>query len=110
MAVPRLEETALRLTMARHDAQVEDLLDDPAPLLRLTLRPWSSPLSDEEPREGHLEIGLEDLDQEYVTVRSWLAEPGASAVREDRIATTRITSSWLDSRLLDFIGLVLDQA
>jgi hypothetical protein len=96
--------------MARHEVSVEDLLDGPEPLLRLTLRPWSSPLADEEAGVGSLEISIEELDQEYLRARYQVLGPERTAPRasgEDRIATAGITSSWLDSRLLDFVGLVL---
>jgi hypothetical protein len=110
MAVPRLQETALRLSMARHQAHLEDLLDAPEPVLQLTLRPWSSPLAEEKPGVGHLVIGIQTLAQEYVTLRYWVGGPDGAPPRDDRIATDKITSSWLDCRLLDFIGFVLGEA
>jgi hypothetical protein len=110
MAAPRLRETALRLSMARHEARVDDLLDGPAPTLRLVLQPWSSPLADERPREGVLEIGIEDPDPQHVVVRYGISCSEPPVVREDRIPTTKLSSSWLDARLLDFVTLVLDEA
>jgi hypothetical protein len=111
MAVPRVQEIAQHLTMARHQSVAEDLLDSSPPSVRLTFRPWQGPLSRDGSVEGHLEITVESLHQDCVVVRSAVRD-GERLVAEDqeRLPTKRLTAGWLEARILTFIGLVLDLA
>lgn len=110
MAAPRLQAAAQRASMARHDARMEDLLDSPRPTLGLTLLPWTPPLSTAEPVRGRLEIGIQDREGEHVTLRYRIAGADGPTLGEERIATAKLTASWLDARVLDFIARVLAEA
>lgn len=109
MAAPRLREGAQRLTMARHYAYVDDLLDSPRPALRLVFRPWQSPLAGGASPEGLFEIRPDGPNGEYVTFTYQVNSHDAST-HEDSIATSKLTASLLESRLVAFVTLVLDEA
>jgi len=110
MAAPRLSDIAQRLLMARHDAQVEDLLDGSPPVLRLALRPWQGPLAGPDPVEGTLEIEPIGMEQDAVVVRSACEDPERPWAEEERIPAAKLTAAWLEGRILAFVGKVLDRA
>jgi hypothetical protein len=110
LAVPSLEDTALRLNMARHEAWIEDLLESPAPVARLTLRPWQGPWEHRGSVEGYLEIGIDDDDDEMLTLQSWVMGAEDAILAEERLPASRFSASWLQSRTLDFIERVLSAA
>lgn len=110
LAVPILADTALRLNMARHEAWIEDLLESPAPVARLTLRPWQGPWDHRGSVEGYLEIGIDDDDDEKLTLRSWVIGAEDATLAEERLPANRFSASWLQSRILDFIERVLAAA
>jgi hypothetical protein len=113
MAEPRLVDFAQRLSMARHDAAVEDLLDGSPPRLLLSLRPWRGPWTDElSPPQGTLELALEAGPEGQVAVRMWLdANPEADEPTEMvRLAPARLSAAWLEGLTLDFVGRLLARA
>ena len=111
LAVPILADTALRLNMSRHEAWIEDLLESPAPVARVTLRPWQGPWEHRGSVEGYLEIGIDDDDDdEVLTLRSWVIGTEDATLAEERLPASRFSASWLQSRVLDFIERVLAAA
>jgi hypothetical protein len=111
MAVPRLEEVAQRLVMARHETRLDDSLDSSLPIVRFTIRPWQGPWSDvAEEAEGRLEISVENDNDEWVVLRAWLAGTSGSPTHEIRIETKRFGAAWLEARILAFVGTVLKSA
>ena len=108
LAVPRLEEAAQRLTMARHQAFVEDLLDASPPVVRLTLKPWQAPLASGRSAEGRLLIGLPDPNGETVSLSYDLGDQGEPVV--EHVPAARLSGTWLEFNILAFIGRVLDEA
>jgi hypothetical protein len=111
MAVPRMEEFAQRLQMARHDAVVEDLLDGTPALVRLTVRPWRGPWTDDPaPPRGILELALEAGTEERVTVRSWLSPEAPAPYEEVRVPPSKVGAAWLEGAILDFVARLLARA
>jgi hypothetical protein len=103
MAVPRLQDVARRLQIARHTAAVEDRLDGPPPSLTLSLRPWRGPWTHElSPAGGRLELTLEDGPAGPVTVRTWLDATDDEATAETVGPAAKLSAGWLEAPALDF--------
>lgn len=109
MAVPRLQEATQRLSMARHDVRLEDLLDSSPPLIRVALKPWRGPLADADDPGGVFELSIDYGPEEHAVAHSKLLGPGGPMSREERVPTRKLGGEWIDARVLDFIGLVLDR-
>lgn len=104
LAVPRLLDAALRLEMARHTATVEDLLDAAPPSLRLLLRPWRGPWTEELSAPlGVLELVLADGPGGPVTVRTWLDAESAEPTDEMEVPPSRVGAAWLDQAVVAFV-------
>jgi hypothetical protein len=110
IAAPRLTDIAQRLALARHEAAVEDHLDAFPPVLRLTVRPWRGPLAAPDAVEGVLEIMPLGVEQDAVGLRYACEAPERPLAEEERIPTAKLTASWLEGRVLGFVGQVLDRA
>lgn len=110
MAASRLTDMAHRLTMAGHDALLEDRLDGTPPVLELTLRPWRGPLAPQDAIEGTLQIRPGGVDQDTVRVRAACDSPELPWVEEDQIPAPKLTAAWLEARVLSFVGQVLARA
>ncbi len=108
MAVPRLQEVALRLHMARHHAVVEDHLDGAPPLIRLTVRPWRGPWSEgQEPPEGTLELVLEPGAEGMVIAESWIGPAAKEPAALARVAPAKFGAAWLEGQVFDFLARLL---
>lgn len=111
MAVPRLLEIVRQLEMARHEAQVDDQLDDATPVLRLRLRAWRGPWTAKlSPPVGALELRLEGGPDGEVWVRQWLDLSSDEPSEESRIPVTKVSAAWLQSLALRFVEGVLSRA
>lgn len=111
MAVPRMEEFALRLQMARHEAVVEDMLDTTPALVRLTVRPWRGPWTEElSPPRGTLELAMEPGPEERVAVRVWLFAEAEAPSEEVRVPPPKLGAAWLEGTVLDFVERLLARA
>jgi hypothetical protein len=109
MAVPRLQAAVLRLQLARHEAALEDHLEDSPPLLRMTMRPWRSALVRTPPPPfATLEVELEEGEEDFIAARMWL-DPTVKPAGEARMALSRVTAGWLEQMTLEFVGKVLDR-
>jgi hypothetical protein len=109
MAVPRLEEVARRLQMARHQAAVEDLLEGTPPTLRFSVRPWRGPWTEElSPPRGTLVLSLEGEDA--VRVCAWLDPEADEPAEEASVPPMRINAAWLERLVLDFVERLLARA
>ena len=106
-----MEEFAQRLQMARHDAVVDDMLDGTPALLRLTVRPWRGPWTEElAPPRGTFELALEPGAEEGVTVRLWLDLEAQAPSDAARVPPSRISAAWLEGAILDFVARLLARA
>jgi hypothetical protein len=114
MAVPRLEEVARRLQIARHEASVEDQLEATPPTLRFSLRPWRGPWTDElAPPRGTLVLSLEGAagaSEDAVSVRFWLDPEAEEPTDEMRVPPVRVNAAWLERLVLDFVERLLARA
>jgi hypothetical protein len=111
MAVPRLRDVALRLQMARHAASVDDRLDGSPPTLRLTLRPWRGPWTEElHPPRGVLELTLDAGPDGPVTVRTWLDDEADHSTEQVSVPPTRLSAGWLESHAVHFVERLLARA
>ncbi len=108
MAVPRLHDIALRLQMARHDARVEDALDQVPPAVSLVVRPWSGPWSDDDvPVDGMLELTVSPGAAGEVVARVWLGASHDQLADEVTVTSAKLGASWLEGRVLDFLARLL---
>lgn len=111
MAVPRLEEVVQRLELARHEAALEDALDGPVPRVRLWLRAHPGPLDEEEPRgRSRLEMVLEEEPEPLLRLRAWADPTSEDPSQLGEISLGRLGASWLDERVMMFVGDVLGRA
>jgi hypothetical protein len=113
MAVPRLEEAARRLQIARHEASVDDQLEATPPTLRFSLRPWRGPWTDElSPPRGTLVLSLEgsEASEDVVSVRFWLDPEADEPTDEMRVPPARVNAAWLERLVLDFVRRLLERA
>lgn len=109
LAAPLLEVVSRRLRLARHDASVDDLLEAPERLIRFRLDPWPGPF--QEPgsaRAAMLEIAVGGEDVEVVTAWYWLDGLAEAPQTMPSVSTTRLTASWVERTILDFVGKVLE--
>jgi hypothetical protein len=110
MAVPRLRSVITRLQMARHEAWLEDLLEDSPPLIRMTMRPWRALLTPTPPPPlATLEIELDEQAEASVVARIW-TEPTVEPEAEVRVSVARVSAGWLEDVSLEFVERVLDEA
>ena len=110
MAVPRLEDIAQRLVMARHEAVVEDLLDEAPPIVRLTMRPWRGQLAAPSAvAEGSLELAIEEGTEE-ISLHVWLGPRTGPSSDQERVPTAKLGAAWLEGRVLSFVQRLLDLA
>jgi hypothetical protein len=108
MAVPRLEQVAQRLQMARHEAHVEDLLDGVPPAIRLTVRPWSNPMDEgREPMAGMLEFVVEPVAHGMILAQSWTGASFDVPLEELRVPPGSFGAAWLETRVLEFLAKLL---
>jgi hypothetical protein len=111
MAVPRLEEIARRLRMARHEASVEDRLEATPPVLRFSLLPWRGPWTEElSPPRGVLVLAIENEGEERVVVRIWLDAEANEPTEETRLPPIRVGAAWLELLVVDFVERLLERA
>ena len=111
MAVPRLQDVTQRLQMARHEASVEDRLDGSPPSLRLTLRPWRGPWTEElHPPQGLLEVTLDAGPDGPVTLRTWLDDEADRPTEEAEVSPSKLSAGWLGSHVVHFIERLLARA
>ena len=111
MAVPRLEDIARRLQMSRHPAAVEDLLAETPAVVRLSMRPWRGPWTEElSPPEGALELMLDDRPEERVVVRIWLDNAATAPAEEAHVTTAKLGAGWLEQLAADFVARMLSRA
>jgi hypothetical protein len=109
MAVPRLRSVITRLQMARHEAWLEDLLDESPPLIRMTMRPWRALLRPAPPPPlATMEIELDEQAEASVVARMWI-EPTVAPEAEIRVSVPRMSARWLDDVSLEFVERVLDR-
>lgn len=111
MSVPRIEEVAQRLQLSRHDAVIEDLLDQARPRIRLTVRPWRGPWTEGlSPPAGMFELELQGGGDDQVIMRIWLDVDGAEPSAETTVPPARLGAAWLDAQVLDFVARLLERA
>jgi len=110
MAVPRLEDTVQRLRLGRHSAALEDRLHASPPSIRLAVRPWRGPLSEQLSVEGLLEIRIEREPEEVVEVWYSITPPCGAPLPADRITAVKLDAGWLEGRVLAFVGALLGRA
>jgi hypothetical protein len=97
--------------MARHEATVEDLLDEPVPAVRFNMRPWRGPLADLPALdEGHLELTIHEGPEQQIVLRSWLGPCAGPPNDQERVGTTKLGAAWLEGRVLGFVQRLLNQA
>lgn len=110
MAIPRLEDVVQRLLMARHEADLEDLLEEDHPRILLTLRPWLGPWAETaEVVTSRLEVAVENGGEEQVVVRVWFGQ-GSDHDGIARITAPKLSAQWLERRVLEFVDHVLDRS
>lgn len=111
VAVPYLEALCARLRLGRHHASLDDLLDEPERLLRFRLIPWLGPLSDPVAEEtALLEIGLGGERDESAMVWHWIDRSGQAPDRTVTVPSSKLTASWVERVVLDFVGEVLERS
>jgi hypothetical protein len=110
MAVPRLHSVITRLQMARHEAWLEDLLEESPALIRLTMRPWRTLLTRTPPPPlATMEIELDEQTDASVVARIWI-QPTVEPEAEVRVPVARVSAGWLEDVSLEFVERVLDRA
>jgi hypothetical protein len=110
VAVPYLTALCARLRLARHDASLEDLLDEAERLVRFALKPWVGPWSDAAADGAAiLEIGISGERDQSVTVWYWLDRSGQAPDRLVTIQGSKLTASWVEHVILGFVGEVLER-
>jgi hypothetical protein len=108
MAVPRLEEIAQRLQLARHEAVAEDLLDAALPVARLTFRPWRGPWTEKlSPPASALELAVTSPHSEQIAVRVWLDVEASEPTEEIRVPPSKLGAGWLEGVVLEFVQRAL---
>ncbi len=111
MAAPRLHEFVGQLQMAHHEASMEDDLEGAPPRLRLAMRPWRGPWTEDlAPPQGILELSLPEGAEGPVTVRVWLDAEAATPDEESRVPTARLGAAWLEQLVLGFVERLLARA
>lgn len=111
MVVPRLCDIAQRLQIARHEARLEDALDETPPAVRLAVRPWSGPfVEDEMPLDGLLELTVDPGAEGEVIARTWLGPAGDVLEREVSVTPAKLGAAWLEGQVLDFLAKLLRNA
>jgi hypothetical protein len=108
MSVPRLVEVARRLELARHDAVVEDLLDEVPALVRLSVRPWRGPWTRTlSPPSGVFELEIDPAREDQIISRIQLDAETDGPADETLLQPSRLTAAWLEARVLDFVTKLL---
>ncbi len=108
LVVPRFQEIAVKLQMARHDARVEDSLDASPPRVRLTVRLWRGPFNEQEgPAEGTLELALETAPTPEVVACTWIGPSSGPPAEEVTVSPPKLGAAWLESQVVDFLGRLL---
>jgi hypothetical protein len=111
MSVPRLVEVARRLELARHDAAVEDLLDEVPSLVRLSVRPWRGPWTGKlSPPPGIFELEIDAAREDQIVARVQLDPEADEPAEETLLQPSRLTAAWLEARVLDFVAKLLARA
>jgi hypothetical protein len=111
MAVPRLQDIAQRLQLARHHATVEDLLDAAVPTARLTFKPWRGPWTEKlDPPVSALELTVLLEPAEQIAVRVWLDVAADGPVEEIPVPPSKLGAAWLESVVVDFVQRALARA
>ena len=111
MAVPRIEEIARRLQLARHRAVLEDLLEGAPPLLRLTVHPWRGPWTKPlAPPVGVFELRIEPKADEELTLRLRLDLDADQPHEEVTLQVSQLNGASLDARVLEFVEKLLARA
>lgn len=107
--------------MARHEAAVEDLLDESPARIRFSIRPWHLPLSrSPRPPWGRLEVTLSEGSGDTVLIRTRLdpttpttpdgPENPDGLEGEDRIPVSQLSAGRLEAVVLTFVGRLLHTA
>lgn len=111
MAMPRLQDIAQRLQLARHHATAEDLLDGAVPTARLTFRPWRGPWTEKlDPPVSALELALVVEPTEEIAVRVWLDVAAEEPTEEVVVPTAKLGAAWLEGVVVDFVQRSLARA
>ena len=101
----------LRLQMARHEAVVEDLLDGTPARVRLTVRPWRGPWTEDLSAPcGTLELAMEPGPEERVAVRMWLDSEAEAPSEALSVPPAKLGAAWLEGAVLDFVARLLSRA
>lgn len=113
-AVPRLAEIAQHLRMARHEAWIEDLLEESRPSLHLWMRPSRGPLGDDSPPPlARLDLvvggGEGEGEGEQVLARLWLDQGSARPAVEIGIPAARLGLDRLTHVATEFVKRVLSE-
>lgn len=95
--------------MARHEAGVEDHLEESPALVRLAVRPWHEALSHHPPPPwGRLEVAPADGLEDVAIVRAWIDSAAHDApTLEERVPVSKLTAPLLEALTLDFLGRLL---
>lgn len=106
-----MQAISRRLRIARHDTQLDDLLDEPPSLLRFHVRPWLGHFARSgSDRSAMLEIGLSSNAEERVTAWYWLDELGEAPDESLSLPVEKLTASWIERVILDFVAKVLERS
>jgi hypothetical protein len=111
MAMPRLQDIAQRLQLARHHATAEDLLDADVPVARMTFRPWRGPWTEKlDPPVSALEFAVVPEPAEQISVRVWLDVAAEEPTEEIVVPPTKLGAAWLEGVVVDFVQRSLARA
>ena len=107
-AVALLHAVGARLRLSHHETSVHDHLDQLPRLVRFELEPWAGPLSERaHGRVAMLEIGLSTESADTVTAWQWLDRVSEAPSEIAAVHSSKLTVSWLESIILDFVAKVL---
>ena len=108
LATPRFHAVSQRLRLARHETALEDRLDEPSRLLRFEVSPWGGPFRAARRRaSAMLEIGLAHGSDDVVTAWYWLDRTSEAPQRTTSVAGDRLSATWIEQVILDFVGKAL---
>lgn len=102
MAVPLIEEAAIRLRAARHRTLLDDRLDRSEPVLRFRLIPWEGPF-DEAPTVAGSVFELILAEPDVVIARRWLDPVAEAPETEIRVDAEKLDEAWIDRQLMAFV-------
>jgi hypothetical protein len=110
VAVAEIQSMGQRLGAARHYTTVQDLLELPAPTLRVLIWPKPGLLEREAgPALATMELVLEG-EPAVLTASYWWGSRPQDVIAMARIPCWALSLEWTRAQALDFIQIVLDQA